>query len=900
MKYNLFIFFLIHSTIAFSQAKLRGQITERSVNGKPLSGVSVSAFQANATITTEDGFFELIFPNRLPGQIVTLSIAKKGFEVVNKRELDVVLRQDPDHLIKVVMANKLELDEAQLVFFGIARVQNNSPVPGKTNDALSKKNDSIVSRKLKETEYFTQFIAEKTSRLGLDLSLYDQEFKQAYYEFKEGNLPAAQSILNFAKLSANLKKVKTLGDRRVLQITLDKFLLKGRIAFSQFNWDSADLCYQIPFKEDTLNFDYLDEYLAFLASQKKLKNSPILFRRALSLAPNTYERARTYYNATINLDETSDSALILKYTTNALECLKPLSLNEEDNTILYASILLQRAKVFVKKEQLDSAFSNYKDIKFVLSGLDPSPYTTSILTNTYLNIGEYFTSYSEVDSAEFYFRTGIKNCELILNKYPNNLTTLNLATSILYNLASLNLNHEKTINDLHQIVQYNIKVCRKLYSLNATAYIGNYIDAYRQLAEYYSRNGKMQSVDSILRLSLRLLERTKGQNNILFSAIYSYAAHISTLMGDRLKAIHYYTKSIALLRADSSLDSRTFAESLSREYYYYANFLISGLSVDSANLYFKESLKLKTLLCSEKSIECLIDVTYLRMGISVCYLIKGFKDSAEKIHDVIISNLKYASTKKYKLHKGAIIDFLNRTDNAYLANRDIVGEVSFLKKLNELFKHRRKLKQFDLDKYYIISLKAIAEQNEMIYNNIDSAYNYYFLAWPIVDSLVSQNSDLDSLYGHIMTPYLQLNLKLNYCSLLLSMDSKLLSNANILRRRSNDKFHQVMAYTNYFLARGARCVKSYAVASKYYDSSLIYFDSTFSRNKFIINQYCEALLESVDFYYSKYKTSRQPEIKAKTLRYLARLEALLLSSTRIRNREKLENDINFYKNLFTE
>lgn len=86
------------------KAVLRGLVVLQNSNGQSVSGAQISAFDANAQTSDSSGRFELVFAaNKKAGDKVVLSVQKQGLEVVNRKELDVIIPANPDDVVKIVM-----------------------------------------------------------------------------------------------------------------------------------------------------------------------------------------------------------------------------------------------------------------------------------------------------------------------------------------------------------------------------------------------------------------------------------------------------------------------------------------------------------------------------------------------------------------------------------------------------------------------------------------------------------------------------------------------------------------------------------------------------------------------------------------------------------------------------
>src|SRR5690349_1299435 len=93
----LALFFQVSCVLA--AATLMGVVRENQVGGSLVKNVSVSALGANPAITGADGQFVLHFPQRQPGEDVSIDVSRNGWVVVNdiqlKRTLPANAAQSP-------------------------------------------------------------------------------------------------------------------------------------------------------------------------------------------------------------------------------------------------------------------------------------------------------------------------------------------------------------------------------------------------------------------------------------------------------------------------------------------------------------------------------------------------------------------------------------------------------------------------------------------------------------------------------------------------------------------------------------------------------------------------------------------------------------------------------------
>jgi hypothetical protein len=106
MKRFFFILFVFISGCSFGQSLVKGFVTEQNSNNKPIPGVQIISLGATPDISDNNGYFQLEFANKQPGDRLIISeIYKKGYEVVNKKEVmdNWIIPNNPDAKKKIVM-----------------------------------------------------------------------------------------------------------------------------------------------------------------------------------------------------------------------------------------------------------------------------------------------------------------------------------------------------------------------------------------------------------------------------------------------------------------------------------------------------------------------------------------------------------------------------------------------------------------------------------------------------------------------------------------------------------------------------------------------------------------------------------------------------------------------------
>src|SRR5690348_98624 len=86
---------LFQASCVLAAATLMGVVRENQVGGSLVKNVSVSALGANPVTTGADGQFLLHFPQRQPGEDVSIDVSRNGWVVVNDIQLKRPLPANP-------------------------------------------------------------------------------------------------------------------------------------------------------------------------------------------------------------------------------------------------------------------------------------------------------------------------------------------------------------------------------------------------------------------------------------------------------------------------------------------------------------------------------------------------------------------------------------------------------------------------------------------------------------------------------------------------------------------------------------------------------------------------------------------------------------------------------------
>src|SRR5437016_4740111 len=99
-------------------AALRGRVLLNELGGTPLANVQLTAPGATPHASSNAGWFELTFLTKGPGEQVSLSAQREGYQVVHYIMLEQVLPIDPDSRpVDILMCNEGNREEMARRFF---------------------------------------------------------------------------------------------------------------------------------------------------------------------------------------------------------------------------------------------------------------------------------------------------------------------------------------------------------------------------------------------------------------------------------------------------------------------------------------------------------------------------------------------------------------------------------------------------------------------------------------------------------------------------------------------------------------------------------------------------------------------------------------------------------------
>lgn len=231
----LALFFQVASVLA--AATLMGVVRENQVGGSVVRNVSVSALGAHPVTTGADGQFVLHFPQRYPGEDVSIDVSRGGWVVVNdiqlKRQLPLNAAQSP---LEILIAKAAERGVWALQFY---RLQGERVVDARYKKELAAAGLDERARLLRERDQALAEVNELARQLATrPAGSGGEDYQKAAALFLDGRMDEALEILSEERLRQQAADIK-----KRQEDTLRSWLLRGQLLAVKFDFEGAARAY---------------------------------------------------------------------------------------------------------------------------------------------------------------------------------------------------------------------------------------------------------------------------------------------------------------------------------------------------------------------------------------------------------------------------------------------------------------------------------------------------------------------------------------------------------------------------------------------------------------------------------------------------------------------------------
>jgi hypothetical protein len=207
LVFALVLFF--QASWVLAAATLMGVVRENQVGGNLARNVSVSALGANPVVTGADGQFVLHFPQRQPGEDVSIDVSRSGWVVVNdiqlKRALPANGAQSP---LEVLIARAAEREAWALQFY---RLQGERVVDARYRKELAAAGLEERARLLRERAQARAQVDELARQLASrPAGSGGEDYQKAASLFLDDKINEALDILSEERLKRQAADAKKL------------------------------------------------------------------------------------------------------------------------------------------------------------------------------------------------------------------------------------------------------------------------------------------------------------------------------------------------------------------------------------------------------------------------------------------------------------------------------------------------------------------------------------------------------------------------------------------------------------------------------------------------------------------------------------------------------------------
>ena len=272
---------------------LSGQIVVQNSSGEPLAGVQVAAKGASPATSDSTGQFELKFADRKEGDRVFLTLKKEGFEVVNRKELEQVIRADENDIVIIVMCKAGERDRHAMRYYDIAEKSILAAyetelrrIKDDHEKTLKEKNAELEKLKVQRDAALAQAkeLSEKFAQVNLDEA--SEMYKQAFGLFQSGKVEEARKVLDDAKMDQALAAAKKLEEeaKKAIRQTIENYMLKAQLCIIGFQFAEAEKNFHKAVDADPENLENTFELAMYLQKQNQHLKAVPLYEKVLELA----------------------------------------------------------------------------------------------------------------------------------------------------------------------------------------------------------------------------------------------------------------------------------------------------------------------------------------------------------------------------------------------------------------------------------------------------------------------------------------------------------------------------------------------------------------------------------------------------------------------------------------
>jgi hypothetical protein len=239
-----FLFLALLLSNSAQAAELHGRVLENELGGSPMGSVEIAAPGANPTTTGSLGSFRLVLPKHQPGDVISLTVYREAYLVVNDIQLEATLLQRPeDRPLTLLLCKPNLCEEMRRRFYRLKSIEAIEASYLKKVQELEQQNrassEELAGLRDERDEALAsaERAAEELARLKPgDVS---ELHRKAMQLFVEGQIADALTLLDEGRLQSSLEAAKIRrveADSEIRRIT-EAYLLRARLLTLQLKFD---------------------------------------------------------------------------------------------------------------------------------------------------------------------------------------------------------------------------------------------------------------------------------------------------------------------------------------------------------------------------------------------------------------------------------------------------------------------------------------------------------------------------------------------------------------------------------------------------------------------------------------------------------------------------------------
>ncbi|MFC2145752.1 tetratricopeptide repeat protein [Acidobacteriota bacterium] len=556
MKQKFFIFLLffcflnLESYFSAKNTILKGVIKYHNSGGKPVQGAKIGAFNANPTVTNSFGQFELVFVDNEPGDIVNLTVIKEGLEVVNRKELEVILRRNPDFLVEIFMCKKGQRDKYAMIYYEIVEhaikvsyEKRLEAIEEKEVDPI-KKNRAINKLKAQRNAALAQAkeLAIRFAEVNLDNT--SDLYKIAFNYFRQGDIAKSLEILDDSKIYNAIRKAQIEKQTaEVINRYVENYKLKAQLSMVTLQFDEAESYFLKAIEAEPSNIYNFFDFAYYLSQQNQHHKSLSMYEKALPLARTERQKAEIFNNIGNLYSAINNFNDALYSYKKALEIYRNLSQKNLPYILYVAKILNNLALLYAKTNRFDDALCSYKEALEIYNKLsvDNSSEYLPYVAFTLNNLGVLYKNNNRLYEASSAYKKALETFKELTNSHHSYLPSV---AKTLNNLASVYM-LENEYNDALATYKKALEIKQKLAAENPNAYLPSVAMTFSNLGVLYENTNQFDDALHSYEEALKIYENFATANP---QAYLPYVAKILYNSGDVYRKINRFNAAQANLK----------------------------------------------------------------------------------------------------------------------------------------------------------------------------------------------------------------------------------------------------------------------------------------------------------------------------------------------------------------